>query len=90
MVRLTLKIAGRVQGVGFRWFVLDEAQRLGLVGYVRNLRNGCVEVLAEGDAESLAELERMCRQGPRSARVEAVEKSSAPVSSAGCTSFEIR
>ncbi len=74
MARLRCVVRGRVQGVGFRWFVLQEAERLGLGGVVRNLRDGSVEVLAEGSADALMELERMLQRGPRSARVDTVEK----------------
>ena len=68
-------ISGRVQGVGFRWFVVEEAQALGLRGHVRNLRDGQVEVVAEGPLSGLNDLEQVLRLGPRSARVTAVEVS---------------
>ena len=64
MARARYLVRGRVQGVGFRWFVLQEAERLGLGGVVRNLRDGSVEVLAEGGPEAMAELERTLRCGP--------------------------
>ena len=67
-------IQGRVQGVGFRWFVMREAERLGLEGYVRNLPDGSVEVVARGDDGAMGQLERALRRGPSSARVEHVEK----------------
>lgn len=66
-------VSGRVQGVGFRYFVLREAQALGLVGWVRNLVSGEVEVVAAGDEASLATLEGRLWQGPPHARVAAVE-----------------
>lgn len=66
-------IAGRVQRVGFRWFVQDAAVREGLSGHVRNLPDGRVEVVAEGDADGLARFERDLRRGPPGARVDAVE-----------------
>lgn len=78
MARLRCVVRGRVQGVGFRWFVLQEAERLGLGGVVRNMRDGSVEVLAEGSAEALLELEHMLQRGPRSARVETVERMDVP------------
>ena len=65
-------VSGRVQEVGFRWFVQREADRLGLAGYVKNLRDGQVEVFAMGTAEHLAELHERLQQGPGSARVENV------------------
>ena len=66
-------IAGRVQGVGFRWFTHDAAAREGIHGWVRNLADGRVEVVAEGDAESMTRLEAAIRRGPGQARVEQVE-----------------
>lgn len=66
-------IAGRVQGVGFRWFVARLARDLGLRGSARNLSDGRVEVLAAGDKARLAELETALRAGPPAARVDAVE-----------------
>jgi acylphosphatase len=71
-------VQGEVQGVGFRWFVAREAQRLGLRGFVRNLKDGSVEVIAAGTAEALAALERALGAGPRLARVARVEKSDVP------------
>jgi acylphosphatase len=65
-------IKGRVQGVGFRWFVHREAAALGLKGWVRNTEDGHVEVVAEGELETLAELEAALRKGSRGSRVDAV------------------
>jgi acylphosphatase len=70
-------IRGRVQGVGFRWFVEREAHILGIAGWVRNNHDGSVEVLAQGTREQLSGLHSRLRQGPRAARVEAVEESQA-------------
>lgn len=67
-----------MQGVGFRWFVWREAERLGLVGIARNLADGSVEVVAAGTAAAIAELERSLAQGPAAARVERVEKHDVP------------
>jgi len=77
-VAARFRVLGEVQGVGFRWFVLREAQRLGLQGLARNLRDGSVEVIASGTPEALAALERALAQGPRSARVARVEKGDVP------------
>jgi acylphosphatase len=66
-------ISGRVQGVGFRWFAADIAAREGLHGSVRNLPDGRVEAVAEGDAEAVERFERALRHGPPAARVEDVE-----------------
>jgi acylphosphatase len=66
-------VRGRVQGVGFRWFVCESARELGLGGDVRNLPDGAVEVRAAGDAAALARLRHAVERGPRGARVDAVE-----------------
>ncbi len=66
-------VRGRVQGVGFRWFVEREAQMLGVAGWVRNNHDGSVEVLATGNREQLSELHKRLRSGPRAARVDEVE-----------------
>ena len=74
-------VRGRVQGVGFRWFVEREAHILGIAGWVRNNADSSVEVLAQGSKEQLAELRSRLRQGPRAARVDDVEESeSRPIS----------
>lgn len=65
-------ICGRVQGVGFRFFVREAASREGVGGWVRNLPDGCVEAFVEGEAEAVTRVERAIRQGPRGARVDAV------------------
>jgi acylphosphatase len=67
------RITGHVQGVGFRFFTGDAAQREGLSGWVRNTADGAVEVLAEGDREALLRFERAIRGGPRGARVDHVD-----------------
>jgi len=68
-------VRGRVQGVGFRWFVEREAHMLGIAGWVRNNHDGSVEVLAQGSRDQLAGLHSRLREGPRAARVDAVEVS---------------
>ncbi|PYO39823.1 MAG: acylphosphatase [Gemmatimonadetes bacterium] len=78
MARARFVVQGRVQGVGFRWFVLREARRLGLIGVARNLADGTVEVLAEGRDEAVAELARALSRGPSMAQVERVDKSDLP------------
>ena len=65
-------IRGRVQGVGFRYFVLNTARRLNLVGTVRNLPDGAVECRARGNADQHRELEQALRKGPPMSRVEGV------------------
>jgi acylphosphatase len=66
-------ISGHVQGVGFRYFAEATAGREGVLGWVRNLPDGRVEVAAEGDREALQRFERSLHHGPRGARVENVE-----------------
>ena len=68
-------VRGRVQGVGFRWFVEREAHILGIAGWVRNNHDGSVEVLAQGTRDQLSGLHSRLREGPRAARVDAVEVS---------------
>jgi acylphosphatase len=63
-------IQGRVQGVGFRWYVQREAGKLDLRGWVRNTEEGEVEVVASGPSEDLAELRVSLRHGPRGSRVD--------------------
>ena len=67
--RVHLIASGRVQGVGFRYYTYDEAIRIGVVGFVRNLRSGDVEVVAEGTRQQLADLIEAVRRGPSFARV---------------------
>ena len=67
-------VRGRVQGVAFRAHTREQARRLGLTGYAKNLPDGSVEVLACGDAAALDELERWLRQGPPAARVDEVTR----------------
>ncbi len=71
-------VSGRVQGVGFRWFVEGEAAQLGITGWVRNRDNGSVEVMATGTREQLNTLHGRLREGPRAARVDEVAVSPAP------------
>lgn len=81
-------VSGRVQGVGYRYYVLREAERLGVAGFTRNLPDGRVEVVAEGTEEVLGELETRLRSGPSFASVAAVDR--APVPARGDPGFHIR
>ena len=82
-------VRGRVQGVGFRWFVEHEAAILQVAGWVRNNPDGTVEVLAQGTRDQLSGLHSRLREGPRAARVDEVEVSDAqPVP--GMASFQVR
>ena len=89
-VRRRVVAHGRVQGVGYRWFVWREAERLGLRGLVRNLPDGSVEVIAEGVEDSLDRLERALSRGPSVAHVERVEKSDVPHDVELPNTFEIK
>ena len=66
-------VRGRVQRVGFRYFVEDAARREGILGYVRNQHDGSVEVVAEGDADAMHRFEMAVRRGPSGARVDDVD-----------------
>ena len=71
--RIRLLISGRVQGVCFRAYARDEARRLGLTGWVRNLPDGRVEALAQGAPAELRTFQAWCQHGPSHARVREVE-----------------
>jgi acylphosphatase len=71
-------IAGRVQGVGFRWNAAREARSRGIGGFVRNLNDGRVYIEAEGEKEILDNYLEWCRKGPALARVESVEYDTFP------------
>lgn len=64
-----VRVSGRVQGVGYRWFAQRQATSLGLTGYVRNLPDGEVEVVAQGERSALASLVEELRRGPPSGTV---------------------
>jgi len=68
-----LLISGRVQGVGFRYSMAEEAERLGVTGWVRNRRDGTVEAVVDGDPHALEAILAWARRGPRGARVADVQ-----------------
>jgi acylphosphatase len=83
-------VKGRVQGVGFRWFVHREAAEIGLRGWVRNTEDGHVEVLAAGEPDQLKDLMAALAKGSRGSRVDAViEHELAETEGAGLKTFEI-
>lgn len=83
-------VKGRVQGVGFRWFVHREAAEIGLRGWVRNTDGGEVEAVASGDPEDIAELRAALHKGSRGSRVdEVVEHELAESEDAALGPFEI-
>jgi acylphosphatase len=69
-----LVISGRVQGVGFRAWMVEKARALGLSGWVRNRLDGSVEALVAGDIAAVEEFLRLCRRGPRMAVVESIDE----------------
>lgn len=79
--RLSARVVGRVQGVGFRWWVREAAERLGLTGWVMNANDErTVELVAEGPSSALDEFDRLIRIGPSGAMVESVEVRRSPAS----------
>lgn len=82
-----LVIRGHVQGVGYRWSLVQAAQQRGLQGWVRNRRDGSVEALATGPADAVQSLIDWAHQGPPQARVDAVEARSVPAPSEPVSGF---
>lgn len=90
-VRTHLRVTGRVQGVYFRVSTQAEAQRLGLVGWVRNRRDGTVEAVAEGPVEQVEAFLVWVHEGPPAAKVDGVEAATlAPLDEESESSFAIR
>lgn len=87
--RLHARVTGRVQGVGFRYYVMSSAVELDLLGWVRNRRDGSVEVVAEGNLDALRSLMRALQQGPRSSAVQEV-KADLQTASGEFDSFYVR
>jgi acylphosphatase len=83
-----VRVTGRVQGVFFRAWARDEAQALGVSGWIRNCSDGSVEALVEGEAEAIEELIDLLREGPPGAQVEDVEIEE--TDREGLSSFEVR
>jgi len=80
--RMSARLHGRVQGVGFRWWCARTAKGLGVVGDVRNCADGTVQVRAAGDAEALSRFRERLAEGPPMARVDQVEELEAETSDA--------
>ena len=74
MESIHLEVSGRVQGVGFRWFVVERARELGLSGWVRNRPDGKVEIAASGSAAALVQLESAVGSGPSGAKVQNITR----------------
>ena len=85
---LSIRVTGKVQGVFFRASTREEAQRLGLCGWVRNETDGSVRIEAEGDEESLEQLVARCQHGPDQARVADVVVEEGELE--GYSDFEVR
>lgn len=83
-------VSGRVQGVGFRWFAVRLAEQIGVAGWVANLPDGRVEVVARGSDQALARMDEGLRAGPRMARVEGVEKFDIPHETVDAKSFDVK
>lgn len=89
MQAYVLIVSGRVQGVGFRWFAEREALKRNIRGYVRNLEDGRVEILAQAAPDALDEFRESIRRGPSASRVDEVEVKAIDVDTA-LSSFRIR
>jgi acylphosphatase len=81
-------VRGRVQGVGYRYFVLRQADTLGVTGFARNRADGTVEIVAEGSDGALADLEARLKEGPAFAEVDDVEREA--IDSRGDSGFHVR
>ncbi len=90
MERLEANIKGRVQGVGFRYFVQRVAGSLGVCGYVRNMSDGSVEVVAEGKKEKIDELVAALKRGPSFSSVSDVDANRKDIDKTKFSGFEIR
>ena len=88
MAAFRFRVRGQVQGVGYRYFVLREAEQRGLTGFTRNQADGSVEVVAEGPDEGLRDLLARLREGPAFSHVESVEAEA--VAPRGDLGFQIR
>jgi acylphosphatase len=74
LIAKRLVITGRVQGVGYRVWLMEKARALGLSGWVRNRADGAVEALIAGDVAAVEEMSRACRRGPRLAEVTRIDE----------------
>lgn len=89
MQKMTLRIRGEVQGVFFRERTEEEAKNLGLVGFVRNSKDGSVEVVAEGDGTALQSLYDFCEAGPKLAMVDSIDDKWETISKSSFSDFRI-
>jgi len=70
--RVEITVLGIVQGVSYRYYTIEQAQKINLLGIVRNESDGCVKIIAEGEVDDLKKLINWCNEGPRSAKVDKV------------------
>jgi acylphosphatase len=91
MLEMTLLITGKVQKVGFRYSVISfvKTNKLNIVGEVRNLPDGSVQVIAQGDIESLKDLHRFCTKGPPKAEVREVSQEINPIAQKKFSDFNV-
>jgi acylphosphatase len=73
VIRRRLIVHGNVQGVGFRWAIARAAESRGVAGWAQNSADGTVEAVLEGEPEAVESVVRICREGPRGARVDRVD-----------------
>lgn len=85
-----LKVKGRVQGVGYRYFTLQNARELGLTGWVKNMHDGSVEAVLAGPEQQVAEMIEKLKAGPFSARVSAIEEQDTDLQEEDFQDFRIR
>jgi len=89
MQRLTIKIYGMVQGTFFRAGAKKKADELGLVGWIKNVSDGTVEALVEGEEEKVKEFMEWCKTGPEMAKVDRVEEEEKDIDNLEFTDFEV-
>lgn len=91
MLQMTLIIKGKVQRVGFRYSVVDfvHSEKLPIVGHVRNMPDGSVHVIAQGDIEALKELHRFCTKGPPRAEVRELDQDLIKINKAEFSDFVV-
>ncbi len=85
-----LKISGRVQGVGYRYFTLQNARELGVAGWVKNMRDGTVEVVLSGSEDQVAGMIDRLKKGPFSAKVTSIKELDTPQQEDDFQDFSIR
>ena len=90
MQKMTLRIRGQVQGVGFRTFLQNEATVMDVVGFVRNMKDGSLEVVAEAEDALLQDFFALCEEGPRLAMIDDIDDVWENISKTSFSEFEIK